>query len=359
MTRHWQRTLRFSAAVLALALGPASESVAQPWGSFFGTSPTFADTHGYVEIPHSAALNPTGAITIEAWVWEGTFGAGEDCRSIAGKNFLQAWWVGLCNVGGKRVLRSYLKGGASARNGGEIPANQWVHVAVTFDGSKRRHYVEGEQVAEFAESGPLTTSGSPLRFFSDVSWQFTPRGFIREVRLWNVARSLNGIRALINKNVTAPQGGLVGVWPLSTNAQNIVGPYDGAYGGAASSGIYSYSPGNACVPGPQAVCFDGRFQVNTSWRTNAGTTGVGTVVPGFSSDSANFWFFFAANWELLVKTVNGCGLNSRHWIFYAPVTDVHYKIIVYDAGKDVIRVFFGYQGLTQGATDTDAFDTCP
>jgi hypothetical protein len=355
MTHHRQRTLRFTTVFFVLALAVATGASAQPWGSFFGTSPQ--GTHGYVEIASSAALNPTGAFTFEAWVWEREFSAGEDCRSIAGKNYLQAWWVGFCNVGGKRVLRSYLKGGGSLRNGGEIPPDQWVHIAVTFDGAHRRHYVDGELVAEFAETGPLTTSTSDVRFFSDVSWLHTPSGFLREVRLWNVARSIAGIRALINKNVTAPQAGLIGVWPLAGNAQNIVGPYDGSVGGAG--GFFANSAANNCTTAANRVCFGGRFQTSVAWRTNTGSTGVGTVVPGYSSDSANFWFFFASNWELLVKTVNGCGLNSRHWIFYAPVTDVHYKIFVYDADEDVIRVFFGYQGLTQGATDTDAFNTCP
>jgi hypothetical protein len=348
------RKLRFTALLIGLTFAAASTASAQPWGRFFGTSP--AGTHGYVEIAHNPALNPTGAFTFEAWVWERSYDAGEACRTIAGKNYVQSWWVGFCTVGGKRLLRSYLKGSGSLRNGGEIPPDQWVHIAVTFDGSKRRHYVDGELVAEFAETGPLSTSTSALRFFSDASWQFTPNGYLREVRLWNVARSLNGLRALINKNVTAPQAGLIGVWPLATNAQNIVGAYDGSVGG--NGGFFQYNPANTCLSGATNVCFNGRFQVFVTWRTNAGATGVGSVVPGFSSDSANFWFFFASNWELLVKTVNGCGLNSRHWIFYAPVTDVHYKIFVYDATSDVIRVFFGYQGLTQGATDTDAFNTC-
>ena len=94
-----------------------------------------------------------------------------------------------------------------------------------------------------------------------------------------------------------------------------------------------------------------------------------SVIFGGESDSTVGWvcYFLAIAQFLiiglavfmLVKTVNGCGLNDRHWIFYAPVTDVHYKIVVYDDVEDVVRVFLGYQGLTAGATDTDAFNTCP
>jgi hypothetical protein len=355
MNRNALRSLWLAGLVLAVASGLAVPLAAQPWGTFFGPEPQ--GTHGYVEIPHSPALNPTGGFTFEAWVFEQTIGGGEDCRSIAGKNEGQAWWVAYCTIGGKRVLRSALKGDPSVRDGGEIPPNQWVHIAVTFNGSKRRHYVDGELVAEFSESGPLTTSASPMRILSDSAFQVTLQGFIRQVRLWNVARSLNQLRAWINKDITTAQDGLIGVWPLDGTAVDVVGPHDGTLSG--SGAFHGYAASNTCNPSANTVCFDGRFSVSVTWRTNAGATGLGTVVPGFSSDSANFWFFSASNWELLVKTVNGCGLNNRHWIFYAPVTDVHYKIFVYDDDEDVIRVFLGYQGLTDGDTNTDAFNTCP
>src|SRR5688500_20051501 len=101
------RTLRLPlfalfCAVAALALtAPAAE--AQPfvsWADFPGHP-----THSYVNIPHHPSLNPTGAFTFEAWVKIANNVTGEDCRSIAGKNFLQAWWFGQCNVSGQPTLR--------------------------------------------------------------------------------------------------------------------------------------------------------------------------------------------------------------------------------------------------------------
>lgn len=339
--------------LLVAAAGLAPPAAGQPWKSFFRAP---AGTHGYVEIPHHAELNPANAFTFEAWIFDETPAPVFECGSIAGKNWTRAWWIGVCRVDGKQTLRSYLQGEASGRDAGTIPFKWWSHVAVTFDGSKRRHYVDGELVGEFAETGPLPASPDPMRIFSDVRWEFTPRAFIREARLWRVARTQPQLRSTIGKSLTAPQPGLVAVWPLAATLVDAVGPHDGAVGGTGSGA--SYHPQDCEATGGDAVCLADRFQVRVRWQ-HPGGAGTARVVPGFSSDSALFWFFAPANWELLVKTVNGCALNARRWIFYAPVTDVHYDIEVFDTAAGRIRVFFGYQGATQGATDTDAFDTCP
>ncbi len=211
------------ALLLAVLAAPAAQ--AQPfdaWMTLAG-SPNV----GYIRIPHSAALNPTNAFTFEAWVAIRNSPPAEDCRSIAGKNFLQSWWIGVCTVGGQPTLRSYLKGGVSRQNGGIIPANVWTHIAVVFTGTQRRHYINGELAAEFPEAAPLTTSGSEMRIGSDVSWDPQPQGAIDEVRLWNVARTTAQIRAFLNERVHTPQPGLVGVWPLDGNPLDVVGPHDG------------------------------------------------------------------------------------------------------------------------------------
>ena len=82
-------------------------------------------------------MNPTGAFTFEAWV-KLTIGP-SDCRSVAGKNWEQAWWIGVCHNGANPILRSYLKGEFSQRNAGVVPNNTWTHIAVVFNGTQRHH----------------------------------------------------------------------------------------------------------------------------------------------------------------------------------------------------------------------------
>ncbi len=334
---------------------------AQPFGAWLTT--TGFPTNGYVEIPASAALNPTGAFTFEAWVSISNNVSGEDCRSIAGKNYLQAWWLGQCNVGGQPTLRSYLKGSGSLRNGGIIPRGVWTHVAVVFTGTQRRHYINGELAATFAEAAPLTTSpGEVMRIGSDAAWNRSPTGAIDEARLWNVARTEAQIRASINTRITAAQPGLVGVWSLDGNGNNIVGAHDGVLAGVGA-GFLTFPVAVSCgVSTVDALCLEGRFSITTQWRTNPtpGTIdGDGQVVVA-GPNSGIFWFFSSVNWEVMVKALNGCGLNNRYWIFSAATTNVFYRMEVLDVTAGVQKIYFNYPGPPAPAvTDTSAFATCP
>lgn len=336
---------------------------AQPYGSWLIL--TGNPTNGYVEIPASAALNPTGAFTFEAWVSISNGVIGEDCRSIAGKRFQEAWWLGQCNdLGGQPTLRSYLKGAGSLRNGGRIPRGVWTHVAVVFTGTQRLHYINGELAATFAETAPLTTSpGRAMRIGGDVGWNPSPSGAIDEARLWNVARTQAQLRASINRRITVAQPGLVGVWPLDGNGNDIIGPHDGVVGGAGV-GFLTFPVAPSCgVSTLDALCLEGRFSITAQWRTNPTP---GTPIDGDAQvvvagpNSGIFWFFGSANWEVMVKALNGCGLNNRYWIFSAATTNVYYRMEVLDVSAAAQKIYFNYPGPPAPAvTDTDAFATCP
>jgi hypothetical protein len=356
-----RRVIRFLLLSLMLAAGLPGLAAAQPftaWATFAGHP-----THGYVQVPHSAALNPTGAFTIEAWVSISNSVSGEDCRSIAGKNYVLAYWLGQCNVGGQPTLRSYLKGGASARNGGIIPRGVWTHIAVVFNGTQRIHYINGEAAATFAESGPLGASTDPFRIGSDVSWERTPQGGIDEVRLWNVARTTAQIRSTINVRVNTPQPGLVAVWPLDGNTLEVIGGRNGAAGGSGVGALTFPALANCGVSNATSLCLLNRFSIRAFWRTSpAGNPpdGNAQVIPVANPGSGIFSFFGTNNWEILVKTLNGCGLNNRYWVFSAATTNVFYRMEVWDVTAGEQKIYFNYPGPPAPAvTDTNAMATCP
>ena len=321
-------------------------------------------TSGYIEIPHSSAFNTTGAFTFEAWVAITNSTTGEDCRSIAGKRYLETWWLGQCNVGGQPTLRSYLKGGGSLRNGGIIPRGVWTHVAVTFDGSKRRHYINGELAAEFTETGSLPTNSRPIRIGSDENWEHTPTGGIDEVRLWNVARSISQIRASLNKRITTPQPGLIAVWPFDGTTVDIIGGHNGTVHGAGVSAANFPVIASCGASTATSLCLNNRFRVTAFWRTNptpgTPTDGQAQVVNAPNPSSGLFWFFSSTNWEVMVKVLNGCGLNNRWWVFSAATTNVFYRVEVLDVTSGEQKIYFNYPGPPAPAvTDTDALATCP
>ena len=355
-----KRSIHLSILVLLLLLVGVTGSEAQPFESWLRMGPA----HGYVQIPHHPSLNPTTGFTFEAWVNIANAATGEDCRSIAGKGYTTGWWIGQCNVGGQPTLRAYLKGGSSAKNGGIIPRNVWTHIAVTWDGATQRHYINGELAAQFALAGPLSTNTQPMRIGSDVDWQFTPTGAIDEVRLWNVARTLAQIRASMSDPITADQAGLVAVWSMDGNANDVIGGRDGALGGTGA-GFLGFPVVFSCgASTATTLCLNDRFQVRAFWRTNpapgTATDGQAQVASCPNPGSGLFWFFAPTNWEVMVKVLNGCGLNNRWWVFSAATTNVFYRLEVTDVRAGAQRIYFNYPGPPAPAvTDTDAFATCP
>jgi hypothetical protein len=347
---------------LAAALLVAGAATAQPFGATWMNYTGFPSSSGWVAIPNAAVLNPTGAFTIEAWVSISNATTGEDCRSIAGKNFTAAWWIGQCNVGGQPTLRSYLKGGGTARNGGIIPRGGWTHVAVVFTGTQRLHYINGELAATFAETGPLTTSSSEMRIGSDVQWEHSPTGSIDEVRLWSVARTQAQLREWINVHIAAPQTGLVGVWDLPTLSD----PIGGHNGTQVGTGINPFGAPAAFTCGASTtsqLCLLTRYVVTAKWRTNPtpGTPPDGDAhVVVASANSGIFWFFSSDNWEVMAKVLNGCGLNNRYWVFSAATTNVFYRMEVTDVKSGLSKIYFNYPGPPAPAvTDVNALATCP
>ncbi|MEO8196672.1 MAG: hypothetical protein ABI689_08115 [Thermoanaerobaculia bacterium] len=113
--------------------------------------------------------------------------------------------------------------------------------------------------------------------------------------------------------------------------------------------------------GRVAELLGGRFKVWVTGNDFAHTPFVGKTAPLASTDSAIFYFFQPANFELLVKIVNGCGLNSRFWVFYAATTNVDFYLYVDDTFDSAPGIYYHNPLGTQYATsvaDSDAFATC-
>jgi uncharacterized repeat protein (TIGR03803 family) len=133
-------------------------------------------------------------------------------------------------------------------------------------------------------------------------------------------------------------------------------------GGMNNSGVIYRLPMTGCVPDAFTLCLNnGRFEVRTQWTDFQGNQGSGNVVLGVSSsDSGLFWFFGPTNWEVLIKVLNGCGVNSHYWVFGAASTNVQYTIQVTDTVSGAVNYYTNPLGTSSPAiTDTAAFGSCP
>ncbi len=117
----------------------------------------------------------------------------------------------------------------------------------------------------------------------------------------------------------------------------------------------------SCVPGDTVLCLNrGRFRCEMTWRDHAGATGSARVAPVGSDTSGLYWFFGADNWEVLLKVLDGCGVNGHYWVFAAATTDVGFELSVVDTETGEERAYSNPVGLAAPAlTDTTAFATCP
>ena len=116
----------------------------------------------------------------------------------------------------------------------------------------------------------------------------------------------------------------------------------------------------ACVSDGTTLCLNnGRFRVQTQWKTSDGGTGAGQAV-SLTSDTGYFWFFTANNVEMVIKVVNGCVVNSSYWVFAGGLTDVNVVTTVTDTQTGAVRTYTNPQGTAfQPLQDTSAFPSCP
>lgn len=115
-----------------------------------------------------------------------------------------------------------------------------------------------------------------------------------------------------------------------------------------------------CSSSPTALCLnDNRFKVEATFEVSGQPVGTAQVQK-LTADTGYFWFFNADNVEVVVKVLNGCGLNNRYWVFAAGLTNVRVDLTVTDTETRAVRTYTNPQGTKYVAIqDTDAFATCP
>jgi ELWxxDGT repeat protein len=111
-----------------------------------------------------------------------------------------------------------------------------------------------------------------------------------------------------------------------------------------------------CVPSAARLCLQGgRFAVEVlHWRDFQNRTGTGTAVP-LTGDTGTFWFFDAANVELLVKVLDGRPFNGKFWVFYGALSNVEYTLRVTDTQTGKAKTYSNPRGRLASVADTSAF----
>jgi ELWxxDGT repeat protein len=201
------------------------------------------------------------------------------------------------------------------------------------------------RVREFEEEdapGPLVSAGGRLYFAANDGEH--------GVELWESDGTAEGTRMVED----------VAPGPSSSHPSELTPAGDRLYF-AADDGVHGREPwvlplsGAACQPSDFVLCLaGGRFKVEADWRDFDGNIGRGRAV-SLTADTGYFWFFGAANVEVILKVLDGRGVNGHHWVFYGALSNVRYVLTVTDTQTGAARRYINPPGLLGSVGDTQAF----
>jgi glucose/arabinose dehydrogenase/PKD repeat protein len=165
----------------------------------YGSALSFDGVNDLVSVADANSLDFTTSLTLEAWVFP-TATAGS-WRTVILKEqagqLVYALYAGEDSpVPGGHV---FVNGDISTISSTALPLNTWSHVAVTYDGSTIRLYVNGALVSSLGGVvGSMPNSTGALRIGGNNVWSEWFAGRIDEVRLYNRALSLAELQTDMN-----------------------------------------------------------------------------------------------------------------------------------------------------------------
>lgn len=173
----------------------------------------FDGTTSYVEYADNPSLNITQNLTIEALV---KLDDANNDQKIFGKSSIGNGYV----LG---VVHNQLyaeiwdnKGQRYAVFLGRFASNEWTHLAVTWmTGGQMIGYINGMEVGRInASANSIGITNWSLKIgaapWNVLQWQ--TKGLVKEVRLWNIARSQGQIAGDMYRQFAGNEPGLVGYW---------------------------------------------------------------------------------------------------------------------------------------------------
>ena len=253
-----------------------------------GKAASFDGVNDYITIPNSASTNISGsALTLSMWINPQPLAGGDSV--IIGKfwNTTQSspyYQYGLELGGGNRT--DFYVGTASgplvAFGGTTLPFNQWSHLAITFDGTQVKTYVNGALVNTQALSATITARGNPMNIGADASPAQFNKGSLDDLRVYS--RVLT--QAQIQSDMITPVGGAIAGSPqvlidFPTNGAQVSGIVNVTADATDDTGIANVqfyvdnvATGSPDTTDPYALAWDTRTASNGAHTLTALATDI-------------------------------------------------------------------------------------
>ena len=318
----------------------------------FGSCLEFDGVDDYVSCGNPPSLTLVDNLTLEAWIYPTDFSVR---REIMTKDSSYYWNI----IGGK--MGAYLWHTTNYNHYSKVPVplNTWSHVALTYDGSDVRMYLDGDEKYSASTTGPLNVVSDPLTIgvMRPSPSPFSPfKGKIDEVAVYGHALTADQIMAryLDGQPAPPPPANVVvlhmdegagtiahdSAQPVGTHGTLVHGPQWAAgkfSTGLAFDGVDDYvdcgsDPSMAC---PNAITMEawvnptslsGRREVATkegSYYLNIDGSRIGIYLAGTSSMGyhrasqtipLNQWTHVAATWDGTDVRVYVDGVEGFHTV---------------------------------------------
>jgi hypothetical protein len=290
-TNNNQRRTAMKRILFGLTLALAGLFLAAPaWAAH--NSLNFDGVNDYIAVPYNEKLVLTNMATFETWIKLSVIPSGPKficTRSTYYGNpggYYFGLWGGTMRLLWGNTISTYF----DVTSASSLTANTWTHVAVTFEGTTVKWYINGalDKTSTVTAYELIQTTDS-LIFgkLNQPNSDYSFGGSLDRFRIWNVART--GAQILANMNATVAPGtsGLVAQYTFnqgvadgsnstvttlydSSGAYGKASPVDGALrnfalSGSTSNWVISASPSAVELCSFTAISQPG--QVEISWST--------------------------------------------------------------------------------------------
>jgi len=167
----------------------------------FGGALSFDGVDDWVTVPHDPALNLSAGMTIEAWVAPTVL---TNWRAVVTKEQTSALPYALYanNASSTPAATVFTTSALTAAAAPALTLGTWTHLAMTWDGSVERLFIDGAEIATHSAPGALLTGTGPVRIGGNSLRGEFFSGRIDEVRIYDRALSAARIGADMNASVS-------------------------------------------------------------------------------------------------------------------------------------------------------------
>ena len=196
----------------------------------------------YALIPHNDSLTINGPMTMEFWI-KLKSPLPNDYQTIIDKGNIgttQYYVIHEARNGNNQIKYRFGNGPERTFNRSASIIGEWTHMAFVWDGSNMIFYENGELVASETFAVAFTPNTMPLTFGRMSAGGAYLDGFLDNIRIWNVARSIGEIIAFKDISITGDVTGLIGTWEFSEGTGTTI--YDlspNANNGTITNGNFS------------------------------------------------------------------------------------------------------------------------